>query len=55
METKSTMSLIKEVLGVKGMQSPKQPQVLIFPENKAYPVRKVKNTISPNNNQSVFL
>jgi hypothetical protein len=29
------MSLIKEVLGVKGMQSPKQPQVLIFPENKA--------------------
>ena len=27
------MSLIKEVWGVKGMQSPKQPQVLIFPEN----------------------
>ena len=35
MDTKSTMSLIKEVLGVNGMQSPKQPQVFILPENKA--------------------
>ena len=26
------MSLIKEVFGVSGIQSPKQPQVLILPE-----------------------
>ena len=45
----------KEVKGVKGIQSPKQPHVLIFPLNKAYPVKKVKNIIKPNKVQSVFL
>mgnify|MGYP006982805636 CR=1 FL=1 len=39
------MSFIKLVCGVKGIQSPKQPQVLILPENNAYPVKKVKKTI----------
>jgi hypothetical protein len=34
-DTKRMMSFIKEVLGLKGIQSPKQPQVLIFPENNA--------------------
>ena len=49
------MSFIKLVCGVKGIQSPKHPQVLILPENKAYPVKNVKKTINPNNNHSVCL
>ena len=49
------MSFIKLVCGVKGIQSPKHPQVLILPENKAYPVKNVKKTIKPNNNHSVCL
>ena len=53
MSTNNTRSFVKDCAAVKGKQSPKQPQVLIFPENKAYPVKKVKKTISANNNQSV--
>ena len=55
MENSSTISFIKEVFGVNGIQSPKQPQVLIFPENKAYPVKKLKKTISTNNIHKVCL
>ena len=53
--SKRIISFIKDTLGVNGIQSPKQPQVFIFPENKAYPVKNVKNTIRPINNHKVCL
>ena len=31
----NTKSLMNDTFGVSGIQSPKQPHVLIFPENKA--------------------
>ena len=55
MQINKMMSLINEVFGVSGIQSPKQPQVFIFPENNAYPVKKVKKTIKLNNNHKVAL
>src|SRR5688572_33363303 len=47
----SARSLINDVSGVIGRQSPKQPQFLNFPEIYAYPVRKVKKMMSNNNSQ----
>ena len=35
MDKNNRMSFMKEVFGVSGIQSPKQPQVLILPEKKA--------------------
>ena len=55
MASNKITSLMNETFGVSGIQSPKHPHVLIFPENKAYPVRNVKNTINPNNNHKVCL
>ena len=55
MKTNKMISFIKDILGVKGIQSPKHPHVLIFPENKAQPVKKLKNMINTNNNHNVHL
>ena len=49
----NTISFVKVCMGVRGIQSPKQPHALIFPVNKTYEVRKVKNNISNNNIHTV--
>ena len=53
--TPNMMSLVNDIAGVSGKQSPKHPQVLILPENKAYPVRKVKNSMRINKSHVIFL
>lgn len=45
------MSFINDCVAVKGIQSPKQPQVRILPDSTAYPVKKVKKIMSNNNSQ----
>ena len=49
------ISFVKVCIGVRGIQSPKQPHALIFPLNKTKAVKKVKNKVSNNKSQVVNL